>query len=226
MARKTRIDVALTMEATGLIPLFYQADAAVGKKILDSCYAGGARVIEFTNRGDFAHEVFAELVKHAHAALPGLILGIGSVTDAGTAALYMQLGAEFIVTPVLREDIAIACNRRKVLWLPGCQTLTEISKAEELGAEIVKLFPGESINPAFIAAIKGPCPWTKVMPTGGVAMDPESLATWFKAGVTCVGAGSKLIKATAGEYDYKAIEQSVSEALQHIKIIRGARVSG
>lgn len=212
------------MEALGLIPLFYEADAAVAKKILDSCYAGGARVIEFTNRGAFAHEVFAEMVKHAQTTLPGLLLGIGSVTDAATAALYMQLGADFIVTPVLREDIAIACNRRKVLWLPGCQTLTEISRAEELGVEIVKLFPGESINPSFISAIKGPCPWTKVMPTGGVSMDQESLLTWFKAGVTCVGAGSKLIKFKNGQYDYSAIEQAVGDALHLIKQIRSEQV--
>lgn len=220
MSRRTRIEVALAMEATGLIPLFYEADTELAKQILSSCYKGGARVVEFTNRGEFAHEVFAALVKYARVELPGLILGIGSVTDAGTAALYMQLGAEFIVTPVLREDIAKVCNRRKVLWLPGCQTLTEISAAEELGAEIVKLFPGESINPNFIAAIKGPCPWTKVMPTGGVSLEEEKLTLWFKAGVTCVGAGSKLIK---DKYNLESIESATKEALQTIAHIRSIK---
>ncbi|MBD1395793.1 bifunctional 4-hydroxy-2-oxoglutarate aldolase/2-dehydro-3-deoxy-phosphogluconate aldolase [Pontibacter sp. JH31] len=217
MSRRTRIEVALAMEATGLIPLFYEADFEVAKQILCSCYRGGARVVEFTNRGEFAHEVFAALVKFARVELPELILGIGSVTDAGTAALYMQLGAEFIVTPVLREDIAKVCNRRKVLWLPGCQTLTEIAAAEELGAEIVKLFPGESISPGFVSAIKGPCPWTKIMPTGGVSLEEENLAPWFKAGVSCVGAGSKLM---ADKSNYGAIEQTTKAALDAIKRIR------
>ena len=193
MARYSRIEVAVTMAETGLVPLFYHKDTELCKKVLKACYDGGARILEFTNRGDFAHEVFQELNKYALKELPGMMLGVGSVTDAGTASLYLQLGANFVVTPVLREDIAIVCNRRKVLWSPGCGSLTEIARAEELGAEIVKVFPGSTLGPGFVKAIKGPCPWTSIMPTGGVSPDPDNLKSWFDAGVTCVGMGSKLI---------------------------------
>ena len=193
MARFTRIQVASVMEETGLVPLFYHKDLDTCKKVLTACYKGGARILEFTNRGDFAHEVFGELNKFAEKELPEMILGVGSVTDAGTASLYMQLGANFVVTPVLREDIAVVCNRRKLLWSPGCGSLTEIARAEELGAEIIKVFPGSQLGPGFVKAIKGPCPWTSIMPTGGVSASKENLEGWFNAGVTCVGMGSKLV---------------------------------
>jgi 2-dehydro-3-deoxyphosphogluconate aldolase/(4S)-4-hydroxy-2-oxoglutarate aldolase len=174
--------------------------------------------MEFTSRGDFAFEIFGALNKYAIAELPGMILGVGSVTDAAAASLYMQLGANFIVTPVLREDIAIACNRRKVLWSPGCGTLTEIARAEELGCEIVKLFPGDIYGPEFINGIKGPQPWTSIMPTGGVSPTAESLKSWFDAGVTCVGIGSKLIKADdQGAFDLAKIESLTRDCIEIIK---------
>jgi 2-dehydro-3-deoxyphosphogluconate aldolase/(4S)-4-hydroxy-2-oxoglutarate aldolase len=176
-----------------MVPLYYHPDVDLGKQVLAACYRGGARLLEFTNRGDFAHEVFGALNRYCAAELPEMILGVGSVTDAGTAALYMQLGANFVVTPVLREDIAIACNRRKVLWSPGCGSLTEICRAEELGCEIVKLFPGGTYGPSFVKNIKGPQPWTSIMPTGGVSPDEANLKDWFDAGVTCVGMGSQMI---------------------------------
>ena len=151
-----------------------------------------------------------------------MILGVGSVTDAGSASLYMQLGANFVVTPVLREDIVIACNRRKVLWSPGCGSLTEIAKAEELGCEIVKLFPGGSYGPSYVKAIKGPQPWTSIMPTGGVSPTKESIEAWFNAGVTCVGMGSKLIsKEVIASGEYKGLENTISKALALIKSARG-----
>lgn len=197
MAKYTRIEAALAMADTGLIPLFYHDDVQVCKEVIAACHKGGARVFEFTNRGDFAHEVFAEIRKWSLIECPGLILGAGSVADAGTASIYMQLGADFIVSPVLNPEVAKVCNRRKVLWVPGCGTLTEISNAEELGAEIVKIFPGTAVGgPAFVKAVKGPCPWTSIMPTGGVEPDEENLAQWFKSGVTCVGMGSALITDT------------------------------
>jgi 2-dehydro-3-deoxyphosphogluconate aldolase/(4S)-4-hydroxy-2-oxoglutarate aldolase len=200
------------------VPLFYHSDVEVSKKVLKACYDGGARLMEFTSRGDFAFEIFGALNKYAIAELPGMILGVGSVTDAAAASLYMQLGANFIVTPVLREDIAIACNRRKVLWSPGCGTLTEIARAEELGCEIVKLFPGDIYGPEFINGIKGPQPWTSIMPTGGVSPTAENLKTWFDAGVTCVGIGSKLIKADAqGAFDLAKIESLTRDCIEIIK---------
>ena len=223
MAQYTRIQVAQIMKETGIVPLFYHKDIEVSKKVLKACYDGGARLLEFTSRGDFAFEIFAALNKYAIAELPGMILGVGSVTDAASASLYMQLGANFIVTPVLREDIAIACNRRKVLWSPGCGTLTEIARAEELGCEIVKLFPGDIYGPQFVNGIKGPQPWTSIMPTGGVSPTAESLKSWFDAGVTCVGLGSKLISADAeGNFDYSKIQSLTQEC---ITIIKGFRRS-
>ena len=139
MAQFTRIEVAQTMKESGMVPLFFHSDIEVAKKVLKACYDGGARLMEFTNRGDFALEVFTELTKYAVKELPGMIMGVGSVTDAGAASAYMLNGANFVVTPVLREDIAVVCNRRKVLWSPGCGSLTEIAKAEELGVEIVTI---------------------------------------------------------------------------------------
>ena len=222
MARYSRIEVAQVMKETGLVPLFFHSDIEVAKKVLQACYNGGARLMEFTSRGDFAHEVFGELNKYALSKLPGMILGVGSVTDAGSASLYMQLGANFVVTPVLREDIAIACNRRKVLWSPGCGSLTEIAKAEELGCEIVKLFPGGSYGPSYVKAIKGPQPWTSIMPTGGISPTKESIEAWFSAGVTCVGMGSKLISnEVIASGNYKGLENKVSKALALIKSARG-----
>jgi 2-dehydro-3-deoxyphosphogluconate aldolase/(4S)-4-hydroxy-2-oxoglutarate aldolase len=221
MARFSRVDVFLKMKETGLVPLFYHPDVALGKEILKACYEGGARLLEFTNRGDFAHQVFSELHQYAIKELPELIMGVGSVTDAATASLYMQLGANFIVTPLLREDVALACNRKKVMFSPGCGTLTEIARAEELGCEVVKLFPGGTYGPGFVKAIKGPCPWTNIMPTGGVSPDEANLKGWFDAGVTCVGMGSNLItKQFLADREFKGLEQLVTQTLETIKKVR------
>ena len=181
----------------------------------------GARLMEFTAIGDFAHEVFGALTKYAIEVLPEMIMGVGSVTDSAQASLYMSLGANFVVTPVLREDIAMVCNGRKVLWSPGCGTLTEITKAEELGCEIVKLFPEGTYGPGFVKAIKGPQPWTSIMLTGGVSPTLDNLKGWFEAGVPCVGMGSKLIsKEIIAIKDYKELEQDVKNALNIIKSIK------
>ncbi|WP_348797111.1 bifunctional 4-hydroxy-2-oxoglutarate aldolase/2-dehydro-3-deoxy-phosphogluconate aldolase [Flavobacterium adhaerens] len=221
MAQFTRIEVAQEMKRTGMIPLFFSSDIELSKNILKACYDGGARLMEFTARGDFAHEIFGELTKYAIKELPGMIMGVGSVTDAAAASLYMQLGANFIVTPVLREDIAIVCNRRKVLWSPGCGTLTEITKAEELGCEVVKLFPGDIYGPEFIKGIKGPQPWTSIMPTGGVTPSEENLKSWFSAGVTCVGMGSQLItKEIIANKDYEGLTKKVKEVFEIISKLK------
>ena len=221
MANYTRLEVAQVMKETGMVPLFYHKDLEISKKVITACYNGGARLLEFTARGDFAHEVFGELVKYVNKELPGMVMGVGSVTDAAAASRFMSLGANFIVTPVLREDIAIVCNRRKVLWSPGCGTLTEIARAEELGCEIVKLFPGDIYGPQFVKGIKGPQPWTSIMPTGGVSPTKENLEAWFSAGVTCVGMGSKLMaKDTDGNFDYAKIESATKNALEIIKNLR------
>ena len=221
MAQFSRIEVVQQMKESGMIPLFYHSDSEVAKAVLKACYDGGARLMEFTNRGDFAIEIFTDLIKYALAELPGMILGVGSVTDAAAASQYMLAGANFVVTPVFREDIAFVCNRRKVLWSPGCGSLTEIANAEEWGCELVKLFPGSTYGPGFVKAIKGPQPWTSIMPTGGVSTEEENLRGWFDAGVTCVGMGSKLIsKEILANKDYHALETEVRSVLELIRRIR------
>jgi len=221
MAQYTRHQVITEMHNSGMIPLFYDPDIEISKNIVQACYQGGARLLEFTHRGDFAHEVFRELIRFVNESLPGMIIGVGSVTDAASASYYLMNGANFIVTPVFREDIAIVCNRRKVLWSPGCGSLTEIAKAEEMGAEIVKLFPGNIYGPEFVKAIKGPQPWTSIMPTGGVTTEKENLKAWFDAGVSCVGLGSKLIsKELVKNQDYDQISNTIKKTLALIQTLK------
>jgi 2-dehydro-3-deoxyphosphogluconate aldolase/(4S)-4-hydroxy-2-oxoglutarate aldolase len=221
MAQYSRIEVVQQMKESGMVPLFYHPDIKVAKAVLKACYDGGARLMEFTNRGDFAIEIFTDLIKYAIADLPGMMLGVGSVTDAASAAQYMLAGANFVVTPVFRQDIAVVCNRRKVLWSPGCSSLTEIATAEEMGCELVKLFPGSTYGPGFVKAIKGPQPWTSIMPTGGVSTEESNLRGWFDAGVACVGMGSKLIsKEILESKDYVKLEKDVATTLALINTIR------
>ena len=205
-----------------MIPVFYHKDAEVCKNVVKACYDGGIRVFEFTNRGDFAHEVFNEINKWAIKACPEMIMGVGSVIDQGTASLYIQIGTNFIVSPLIDEDMAKVCNRRKIAWSPGCGSVTEINRAHELGAEVVKIFPGSSVGgPDFVSGVKGPMPWASIMPTGGVSPDEANLKGWFKAGVHCVGMGSQLFpKDVIESGNYQAITQKCAEALAIIKKLR------
>jgi 2-dehydro-3-deoxyphosphogluconate aldolase/(4S)-4-hydroxy-2-oxoglutarate aldolase len=210
------------MKENGMVPVFFHKDLEVCKKVLKACYDAGVIVFEFTNRGDRAHLVFQELIIWAEKETPDMILGVGSIVDAGTTSMYIQLGANFIVSPVLNADMAKVCNRRKISWSPGCGSLSEISQAEELGAEVVKIFPGSQVGgPSFVKAVLGPCPWSSIMPTGGVSPDLKNLTEWFKAGVHCVGMGSQLmIKDSEGNFDYAAIEKKTKEALSIIADLR------
>ena len=195
MARFSRLEVLNTMIETGLVPLFFKPDVELAKKLVLACAEGGARVIEFTNRGDAALQVFAELADYSSRALPDVILGAGTIVDPHTAALYVASGANFIVGPNFNQEVATFCNRRKIAYLPGCATPTEIAEAEALGVEIVKLFPSSAVGgPAFVKALLEPCPWTRIMPTGGIQVNEESITAWFKAGVSCVGVGSQLLR--------------------------------
>ncbi len=223
MARFPRMQVLNSVLDLGLIPVFYHEDLETAKNIVAACAAGGARVVEFTNRGDLAYEVFAGLVRHFTKADPSIILGVGSVVDPGTAALYIASGANFVVGPVLNPEVARVCNRRKVAYMPGCGSASEISAAEELGVEICKIFPGAEVGgPSFVKAILGPCPWSRLMPTGGVEATRESVNAWFKAGVCAVGVGSNLItKQAVANGDYGAISARVAEMLQWIREARG-----
>ena len=222
MARFTRIEVALKMKETGIVPVFYHKDAEICKSVLKACYDGGIRVFEFTNRGDFAHEVFTELVKWAAKECPEMILGVGSIIEGPTTALYIQLGASFIVSPLIDEDMARICNKRKIAWSPGCGSLTEIGRAHELGSEVVKIFPGSSVGgPEFVKGVLGPMPYASIMPTGGVSPEEANLKGWFKAGVHCVGMGSQLFpKEVLDNKDWAFITNKCKEALEIVKKLR------
>lgn len=222
MARHSRIEVALKIKETGLIPVFYHPDFDTCINVIEACYRGGIRVFEFTNRGDYAHELFSELNKHVAKHFPEMMFGIGTVIDAGTASLYMQLGADFVVSPILVEEMATTCNRRKVAWIPGAGSLTEISRAEALGAEVVKIFPGTQVGgPEFVKAVLGPSPWSSIMPTGGVTLEEENLSQWFKAGVISVGIGSSLFtKEALVQKDWEGITEKVAAALKFIEGIK------
>ena len=192
MAKFDKIQVLGKMQATPMVPVFYHANAEVAKQVIKACYEGGVRAFEFTNRGDFAHEVFAECVKFAAKECPELAMGVGSIVDAPTAALYIQLGACFVVGPLFNPEIAHVCNRRLIPYVPGCGTVSEIGMAQELGCDVVKVFPGDVYGPAFVKGMMAPCPWSKIMVTGGVSPDEKNLSSWFDAGAFCVGMGSKL----------------------------------
>jgi 2-dehydro-3-deoxyphosphogluconate aldolase/(4S)-4-hydroxy-2-oxoglutarate aldolase len=217
-----RLDVINTLLGTGLVPLFYSGDTGTAIELTSACSQGGAKVIEFTNRGELAYPVFTELVKYFTKAEPSIMLGVGSIIDAPTAALYIASGANFIVGPSFNPDIACLCNRRKILYMPGCATETEISTAEEYGAEICKIFPGETVGgPAFIKAVMAPCPWHRLMPTGGVDSTEASLSEWIKAGAAAVGLGSKLISAQAvKEKDYAGVTDKTAQCIAWIQSAR------
>ena len=205
-----------------MVPVFFNKDIEVCKAVVKACYDGGVRLFEFTNRGDFATLTFATLNQWAANECPEMIMGVGSVIDEGTAAMYIALGANFIVSPLIDEATAKVCNKRKIAWSPGCGSVTEIGRAHELGAEVVKIFPGSQVGgPSFVKAVKGPMPWTSIMPTGGVAPTEENLKGWFDAGVTCVGMGSQLFskqELANGNYDY--IMTKCTEALKIIKKLK------
>jgi len=218
-----RMTVLSTMIDQGVIPVFYHPDAEVCTKVIQACADGGAKCIEFTNRGEFASHVFFEVTRHFAKADPSVIMGVGSIVDAPTAGVFIANGAKFVVGPLTNPDVAKLCNRRKVPYSPGCGSASEIGYAEELGCEIVKVFPGDSVGgPGFVKAMLGPCPWTKIMPTGGVDATEESLTKWFKAGVACVGIGSNLItKELLAAKDYSGVEKKVRETIALIRKIRG-----
>jgi 2-dehydro-3-deoxyphosphogluconate aldolase/(4S)-4-hydroxy-2-oxoglutarate aldolase len=223
MSRFDRLTVYNTMLADGMVPLFYHADVTVATNIAVALAHGGARLLEFTNRGDFAIEVFSALNKTLVRGQPQMIVGIGTVDDPATAALYIQHGANFVVAPTFNSDVARVCNRRKIAYLPGVATISEIALAEEYGAEIVKLFPAETAGgTTFVKAVLAPRPWARIMPSGGVTTDEANLRAWFEAGVACVGMGSHLVKSTwVAAGDYSAIEHETTAVLQRIRSIQG-----
>ena len=222
MARFNKMQVLDAIVSTGMVPVYYNKDVEIAKQVVKACYEGGVRAFEFTNRGDFAHEVFAELIKFATKECPELVLGVGSIVDAGTASLYLQLGANFVVGPLFNPDIAKVCNRRLVPYTPGCGSVSEIGFAQEVGCDLCKIFPAGNVGgPSFVKNIKAPMPWSMIMATGAVEPTEENLSAWFKAGVTCVGMGSKLFpKEMIAAGNWEAISTLCRDALATIKKYR------
>ena len=221
MAKYSKLQVLQTMKETGIVPVFYNADIEISKNVLKACYDGGIRLFEFTNRGDFAQEVFKPLVKYANAELPGMIMGIGSIVDPGTASLYIQLGANFVVGPLFNPAIAPICNRRLIPYCPGCGSVSEVGAAQELGCDVCKVFPGDVLGPAFVKGLRAPMPWGQLMVTGGVKPTRENLEGWFKAGVLSVGMGSNLFpKDVIAAGDWGKITQLCRDALAIVKEVR------
>lgn len=218
MARFNKLQVMIKFGEAPIVPVFYHKDLNVAKAVVKACYDGGVRAFEFTNRGDFAHEIFGELVKYAAAECPELALGAGSVVDPATAALYMQLGACFVVGPLFNPEVARVCNRRQVPYAPGCGSVSEVGSAQEVGCELTKVFPGDVLGPKFVKGLLAPMPWSKIMVTGGVEPTEENLTSWFKAGAYCVGMGSKLFpKEVIAAEDWDAIKEKCIHCFSVIK---------
>jgi 2-dehydro-3-deoxyphosphogluconate aldolase/(4S)-4-hydroxy-2-oxoglutarate aldolase len=217
VAKFDKIAVLSKMQRTGMVPVFYHKEASVAKEVVKACYDGGVRAFEFTNRGDFAHEVFAEVVKFAAKECPDMAMGVGTVVDPGTAALYIQLGANFVVGPLYNPEIAKICNRRLIPYIPGCGSVSEVGFAQEAGCDVCKIFPGDVLGAKLVKGMLAPMPWSKLMVTGGVEPTKENLTAWFKAGVYCVGMGSKLFpKEVIESGDFVIISAKCEEALGYI----------
>lgn len=221
MARFDKMAVMQKIGQTRMVPVFYHSDVATAQAVVKACYDGGVRAFEFTNRGDCAHEVFDELNKFAARECPDLALGAGSVVDEATAALYIQLGACFVVGPMFNPAIARVCNRRQVPYTPGCGTVTEVNSAQEAGCELCKVFPGDVLSPKFVKGLLAPMPWSKLMITGGVEPTEDNLSAWFTAGAWCVGMGSKLFpKDKVAAKDWAYVTNKCREALEIINNIK------
>lgn len=214
MARNNKLDVLNKMASAPMVPVFYNKDTEIAKAVVKACYDGGVRLFEFTNRGDFAHEVFAEVSKFVAKECPEMALGVGSIVEPATAALYMQLGADFVVGPLFNPEVAKVCNRRGVPYVPGCGSVSEIGFAQEAGCDVCKLFPGDVLSPKMVKGLLAPMPWSKIMVTGGVEPTEQNLSSWFQAGVFAVGMGSKLFpKDKIAENDWAWITAKCREAL-------------
>lgn len=222
MARFNKIQVLSVMKNTGMVPVFYHGDVEIAKQVVKACYEGGVRAFEFTNRGDFAHEVFGELNKWVAIECPEMVMGVGSVVDPATAALYIQLGANFIVGPLFNPEVAKVCNRRLVSYTPGCGSVSEIGLAQECGCDLCKVFPAGNVGgPSFVKNVKAPMPWSMLMVTGGVEPTKDNISAWIKAGVTCVGMGSNLFpKEVVAAKDWAWITAKCKEAFSYIEDAR------
>lgn len=221
MGRFNKLQTLNYIKKTKVVPVFYDPSPEVSIEVASACYRGGIKILEFTNRGDFAWEVFRDLEKYCKSNLPEMILGAGSVSDSTMADMYISMGANFIVGPLTNKGVSKSCNRKKIPYMPGCLTPTEISKAEEMGCDVVKVFPADSLGgPSFVKSILAPMPWSWIMPTGGVDMETDSLKKWFSSGVFSVGIGSKLFTSEIMKNkDWKLLESQCKKLTETLKSI-------
>ena len=208
------------MKGAGIVPLFTHDNPDDAQQVLEAAYRGGIRVFEFTNRRSNSFEVFAHLLEVAKK-YPDLMLGIGTIMDGATTKRFIDAGADFIISPILKLEMAKVCHEYSVPWIPGCATLTEIVTAKDNGAEIIKLFPASILGPGFVSSIMPVVPGLQLMITGGVEPTEKSLTSWFKAGATCVGMGSQLFtKEILAQKDWPLLQQKVAECLSIAKGLR------
>ncbi|MDB5223272.1 MAG: Bifunctional 4-hydroxy-2-oxoglutarate aldolase/2-dehydro-3-deoxy-phosphogluconate aldolase [Chitinophagaceae bacterium] len=206
----------------GILPLYFTKDSEVSVNVLKALYNAGIRAVEYTNRGEAALQNFKKMREVCDSELKGMYLGVGTIKDGAMAQTFIDAGADYIISPGLVQSVAEVADKNNMLWVPGCMTPSEIIFAETLGAKMIKLFPGNILGPAFLSAIKELFPNLLFMPTGGVDLDKENIAGWFKAGVCAVGMGSKLIsKQLLEEKNYVKIEELTRQAMEIVKSIKG-----
>tara|TARA_Y100000768_G_scaffold170174_1_gene127373 strand:+ start:492 stop:1148 length:657 start_codon:yes stop_codon:yes gene_type:complete len=207
------------LSKTRLLPLFYKDDVDISKNLIDALISTNLHVIEFTNRGADAKRIFPKLLKHVKDKNE-VILGIGSIKSSDEAKLFIDLGAKFIVSPHLDEEIGEVCNKNEVLWVPGCGTLSEMIKADKIGAKLIKLFPGNVYGSKFISSVLAPCPWLKIMPTGGVTTQQSNIQDWLDSGAYCLGMGSNLFPSSLLNFnDTTELQKHINSVLKKIRSV-------
>ena len=208
----------------GVLPLYFHPDATVSVEVLKALYAAGIRAVEYTNRGEAALDNFKLLKETRDKELPELLLGIGTIKRKKEAKAFIKAGADFIIAPGIIEEVAETVHKEEMIWIPGCMTTTEIIRAEDAGAKLIKLFPGNLLGPSFVSAIKELFPDLYFMPTGGVEVSKENLTAWFKSGVVAVGMGSKLItKEILEKKDYEQLTNKTKEAIALVNEVRNVK---
>jgi 2-dehydro-3-deoxyphosphogluconate aldolase/(4S)-4-hydroxy-2-oxoglutarate aldolase len=219
MEKKAEILSLITQQ--GILPLYFYKDTTVSIEVLKALYAAGIRAVEYTNRGEAALANFREMRKVCDTELKGMCLGIGTIKNGEMAKQLIDAGTDYLICPGLVKSVATVADQHDMLWIPGCMTPSEIIEAETLGAKMIKLFPGNILGPGFMSAIKELFPGLYFMPTGGVEMEKENIAGWFKAGVSAVGMGSKLItKQLLEAKDYAGITAATKQVLETVKSIK------
>lgn len=205
----------------GILPLFFHPDANTSVQLLKAMYRAGIRVIEYTNRGETAWQNFIQLKKVADKELPGLLLGVGTIKNKIAATEFINEGADFIICPGVIKEVANITHNNDLLWIPGCMTATEIIHAEDFGATLIKLFPGNLLSPSYVTAVKEIFPGLLFMPSGGVELSEESIGAWFASGASAVAMGSKLFaRDLVPADDYTTIELAAKNALAFVHTVR------